>query len=325
MFDVHPIVWLQSWASPALTAVMNGISLFGYTRSYVAIAALLAFGFRMRAAVPLLVLISLNAAFTDIAKTAAEMPRPDADSRVLALSMYASSLRHRDADTPTEVEDSHGFPSGHVSATTAFVVGWAMLAGSRRRRWAFAAAWIAAMALSRMYLGRHFLGDVIGGVGVGLATVVLSLLVLKLDHLVRESRAHHPWPAHRVMTVGIVLAGGALLVGLPDAGDAGRLLGTAIGVLFLVHYDVFKPATSWRASTVLLLVSAAAFAAAWKVMSPVLEHASPDSASALRLAASALPSAALLIVPACLPAWLLRGDATPDDASRGSHERHSPG
>ena len=36
MFEVHPIVWLQSWASPALTAAMNGISLLGYTRAYVA-------------------------------------------------------------------------------------------------------------------------------------------------------------------------------------------------------------------------------------------------------------------------------------------------
>jgi hypothetical protein len=278
----------------------------------------------VRAAVPLLVLLSLNAAFTDIAKTAARMPRPDADSRVAALSMYASSLRHRGADTPTEVEDSHGFPSGHVSATTAFVVGWAMLAGSRRRRWAFASTWIAAMALSRMYLGRHFLGDVIGGVGVGLATVVLALVVLKLDHLVRESRAHHPWPAQRVMTVAMVLAGCALLLGLPDAGDGGRLLGTAIGALFLVHHDVFKHATSIRARTTLLVVSAAAFAAAWKVMSLVLENASPESVSAVRLAASALPSAALLIVPACVPDWLLGGEATPEP-SPGSRERHSPG
>jgi len=239
------------------------------------------------------------------------MPRPDADSRVLALSMYASELRQRDADTPTEVEDSHGFPSGHVSATTTFVVGLALLAGSRRRRWALGVAWIIAMALSRMYLGRHFLGDVIGGVGVGLATVAMAWFAMKLDHLVRESRAHHPWPAHRVMAIAIVLAGGALLVGLPDAGDAGRLLGTAMGVLFLVHHDVFRRATSLRARTLLLIAAATGFAAAWMVMSLALEHASPDRASALRLAASALPSAALLIVPAWVPDRLLRGNLTP--------------
>ena len=320
MFEIHPIVWLQSWASPTLTAAMNGISLLGYTRSYVAIIALLAFGFGARVAVPLLVLVSLNAAFTDVAKVAAAMPRPDADSRVQALSLYASSLRHRDADTPTQVEDSHGFPSGHVSAATTFAVGLAMLVGSKRRRWAFAAVWIAAMALSRMYLGRHFLGDVIGGVGVGLITVVIALVILKLDHLVRESRKHHPWPAHRVMAIAIVMAGAALLVGLPDAGDAGRLLGTAAGVLFLVGHDVFASDTSTRARAVLLFASSAGFAGAWMVMSAALEHASPDSASSVRLAASALPSAALLMLPACIPRKILRGNLMPE-LSGGSRTR----
>jgi hypothetical protein len=162
------------------------------------------------------------------------------------------------------------------------------------------------MALSRMYLGRHFLGDVIGGVSVGLATLALAFWVLQLDHLVRESRAHHPWPAHRIMAVAIVFAGGALLVGLPDAGDAGRLLGTAIGALFLVTHDVFAHAATFRARAVLLTTSAAAFGVAWWVMSAALENASPDSVSALRLAASALPNAALLIVPACLSPWCLR-------------------
>ena len=311
MFDVNPILWLQSWASSALTAVMNGISLLGYTRSYVAIAVLLAFAFRLRAAVPVLVLLALNGAITDIAKTAASMERPDADSRVRALSLFASQLRQRDADTPTEVEDSYGFPSGHVSAATTCAVGLALLTGGRRRRWLLAAGWVAAMGVSRMYLGRHFLGDVIGGVAVGLAAVALAFGVLKLAHLVKESRKHHPWPAHRIMAIAIVFAGGALLLGLPDAGDAGRLLGTAAGVLFLVSHDVFARVNSVRANVVLLMASIAGFAAAWMVMSAALERASPDSVSALRLAASALPSAALLIVPACVPPRFLRGSLIP--------------
>ena len=304
MFDVDPVIWLQSWASPALTAVMNGISTLGYTRAYVAIAALLAFGFRVRAAVPVLVLLALNGAFTDIAKTSASLERPDADTRVQALSLWASELRHRDADTPTEVEDSYGFPSGHVSTTTTFAVGLAMLLGWRRRGWAMAIAWIAAMGVSRMYLGRHFLGDVLGGVLVGLGTIAVAFAVLKMAHLVRESRKHHPWPAHRIMAIAIVFAGGALLVGLPDAGDAGRLLGTAIGALYLVRHDVFEREVTVAARAVLVTAAAAGFAGAWAVMSAALEQASPDSVSALRLAASALPNAALLIVPALVPARL---------------------
>jgi membrane-associated phospholipid phosphatase len=223
LFDIDPIVWLQSWATSPLTAFMNGVSLLGYTRAYVCIAALLAFAFRLRQAVPLLILIALCGALTDIGKAAAETPRPDwaAGGTVQALSLFGEDLRARDADTPTEVEDDYGFPSGHVSATTAFMVGLALLFKWRGRGWAFAVGWIALMALSRMYLGRHFVADVLGGVAVGLATIALGFAVLQLAHLARESRAHHPWPAHRVMTVAIVMAGAALLVGLPDAGMRG--------------------------------------------------------------------------------------------------------
>jgi membrane-associated phospholipid phosphatase len=288
---------------------MNGVSLLGYTRAYVAIAVFLAFALRLRPAIALLVLIGLCGAFTDIAKAAAEAPRPDwsVDGAVKGLSLFSRELRERDADTPTQVEDDYGFPSGHVSATTAFMVGLALLFRWRRRGWSFVLGWIGLMALSRVYLGRHFVGDLLGGVAIGLTAIAIGFAVLQLARLARESRAHDPWPAHRVMTVAILLAAGALLVGLPDAGDAGRLLGTAIGALVLVHHDVFELATSRRSRLILLLAAASAFGAAWGLMSLVLRHADPSSASALRLAASALPNAALLIVPACLPRRFVEG------------------
>jgi drug/metabolite transporter (DMT)-like permease len=103
-----------------------------------------------------------------------------------------------------------------------------------------------------------------------------------------------------------VFAGGALLVGLPDAGDAGRLLGTAIGTLYLVGHDVFQREATVRARVVLTIAAAAGFGAAWAVMSAALQQASPDSVSALRLTASVLPNAALLIVPALLPSRLIK-------------------
>ena len=301
MFDLDPIVWLQSWASPWLTGLMNGISMLGYTRAYVAITVFLAFGLRMRAAVALLVLIALNGAMTDIAKAAAETPRPDWSEGVQALSVWAGDVRDRDSDTPTEVEDDYGFPSGHVSASTAFAVGLVLLLRGGRRGWIAAVAWIALMALSRMYLGRHFLGDVLGGAGIGLAAIGVGFGVLKLAHLARESRAHDPWPAHRVAAVAVALAGSALLVGLPDAGDAGRLLGAAIGVLFLVNHDVFELAQTKLARAALVAAAGFGFGLAWGLMSLVLREADPSSASALRLAASALPNAALLIFPAVVP------------------------
>jgi hypothetical protein len=121
------------------------------------------------------------------------------------------------------------------------------------------------------------------------------------------------------MTVAAVFAGGALLVGLPDAGDAGRLLGTAIGVFVLVNHDVFALAVSTRARVILVATAAVAFGAAWWVMDLVLNAAQPSSISALRLAASTLPSAAVLIAPAMLPRRLIAETAA-TRASRGSAE-----
>lgn len=72
---------------------------------------------------------------------------------------------------------NYGFPSGHVSAATAFLVctGWFL-----RSRWvyAFTAAWVPLMALSRMYLGRHFLADILGGlvIALGVSAVWIRLL-----------------------------------------------------------------------------------------------------------------------------------------------------
>lgn len=301
-----------------LTGVMNGISMLGYTRAYVAIAVFLAFGFRLRPAIALLVLLGLVGALTDIAKTATETPRPDWVEGVRALSIYAEDLRDREADTPTQVEDSYGFPSGHVSATTAFAVALAMLLRWRQRGWAAVCTWIALMALSRMYLGRHFPGDVLGGVAIGLIAVAVGFGVMKLGHLARELRAHDPWPAHRVMAIAIVLAAGALLVGLPDAGDAGRLLGTGLGVLVLVNHDVFHIALSRRGRVLLVVTAALAFGAAWGAMTLVLREAEPSSVSALRLAASALPNAALLIVPALLPRRVMLGSVATASPGRGA-------
>ena len=95
------------------------------------------------------------------------------------------------------MEDSYGFPSGHVSATTTFIVGLGLLLHWSRRSWALAIAWIAAMALSRMYLGRHFLGDVIGGVAIGLATVWLGETQARAELLARAGDSEGAAIAYR--------------------------------------------------------------------------------------------------------------------------------
>lgn len=307
MFDTAPIVWLQSWASPALTAAMNGVSLLGYTPACVAIAAVLAFAFRIRAAVALLVLLALTAVATDFAKAALHSPRPDGEAAdVQALSVFAPG-----SDAAIAVKDTYGFPSGHVSTATAFAVGLTVLLGGPRRGWMLAAAWIALMALSRMYLGRHFLGDVLGGVLLGAIAAAVGFTLLKLGHLARGLGAHERWPAERVLAIAIACAGATLVVGVPDARDAGRLLGLSLGILPLLKRDPFEIALTPGGRAILLAGAIVGFAVGWLVMRLVMDAADASTLRAMRLAASALPSAAMLIVPAYLPRRLLQAGSIP--------------
>jgi membrane-associated phospholipid phosphatase len=302
MFDIHPIVWLQSWSSPFVTGLMNGVSLLGYTRACIAIAVLLAFFFRLRPALALFVLLGVNGALTDVAKTTAALPRPDwVSTDVQRLALFVRNMPAPAGDAAPPPEDSYGFPSGHVSATTAFAVGLALLFRFRRTGWTLVVVWIALMALSRMYLGRHFLGDVIGGVVVGLTSAAISFAILKVGHLAQGLQAHRPWPVHRVMAVAVALAACALIAGLPSTGDAGRLVGLSAGLLFLVNHDLFAPAGSIRGRVLLLTSAALGFGLVWWLTTFVPRDEVLSRASALRLVFSALPTAAMLILPAMLP------------------------
>ena len=72
----------------------------------------------------LLVLIALGGAVTDATKAVVAAPRPDwIHPTGQSLSLFAGDLRSRDSETPTELEDDYGFPSGPVSAPTVFVGG----------------------------------------------------------------------------------------------------------------------------------------------------------------------------------------------------------
>lgn len=65
------------------------------------------------------------------------------------------------------------FPSGHVGASTSLVVVFALLAWSgehRGRAWLVTlggAAWVVAVAASRLYLGMHHVSDAVAGVVIG--------------------------------------------------------------------------------------------------------------------------------------------------------------
>ena len=315
LFGTGPVRWLQGHASTALTAVMNGVSLLGYTRVYIAIAVALAFLVRLRAGAALLLLIALNGVLTDGAKAVVSSPRPDAvDSRVRTLSVVEVLGDSFGSDTPlpsVDADDGYGFPSGHVAASTAFLFGLMYLF---QWTWAWRAlvVWIPAMALSRMYLGRHFLGDVLGGMGVGVIAVAVAFLALTL------ARLSNPKHAHKAAARSLMVAGAcavlALVYDVPAAYDAGRFLGLAIGAACIVIYvgPRFAPASDIPAAARMtsLLLAAIVFGLSWWGTRVLLAATDMAQTSFGMLLAGGLPMLFLLPVPLYLTdRFLIRSSA----------------
>jgi membrane-associated phospholipid phosphatase len=308
LFGTGPVRWLQGHASTGLTAVMNAISLLGYTRVYLALGVGLAFLFRLRAGAALLLLLALTGVLTDAAKAVVTAPRPEAvDSRVQSLSIVEALGDSFENDSPlpsVDADDGYGFPSGHVAASTAFLFGlmylfqWPWI-------WRAMVFWLPAMALSRMYLGRHFLGDVLGGIGVGVIAVACAFLALTLARLSNPKHARQA--AHRSLLLGGVLALLALVYDVPAAYDAGRFLGLAIGATCVVMYvgPRFAPASDLPTGARLasLLLAAIVFGVSWwgsRVMLADMTHTPLGM-----LLAGALPVMFLLPVPLYLTDRLL--------------------
>jgi membrane-associated phospholipid phosphatase len=302
LFGTAPVLWLQARASSGLTAVMNAVSLLGYTRVYLALAVALAFLYRLRAGAALLLLLALNGVLVDGAKTDVSSPRPDAvDPRVQTLGILDTLSESFRDDSPlpsVDADDGYGFPSGHVAASTAFLFGlmylfqWPWL-------WRAMVVWIPAMALSRMYLGRHFLGDVLGGMGVGVISVAIAFLALTL------ARLSNPKYAYRVAERSLLLAGLvatlALVYGVLPSYDAGRFLGLAIGATAVVLYvgPRFAPAHDIPVSARVTSLAIAAFvySVSWWLARVMLAATDLTDTAVGMLLAGAIPALLVLPVP----------------------------
>jgi membrane-associated phospholipid phosphatase len=105
---------------------------------------------------------------------------------VLILTQVAKAaiLRERPENTVV-LTDTGSFPSGHVTATTAFLLVLALLVG-RAWAWVLAAAGILTMMLSRTYLSAHWLMDTVGGVCLA-APVVLIVWLFYQNICIQEN------------------------------------------------------------------------------------------------------------------------------------------
>ncbi len=194
MFQVAPILWLQSFDWPPLGWLLTGVTLLGYAPGYVLLVLTMAFAARLRPTMAVAGGLLLSMLLTEGLKDGVAFPRPDAvDSRVRpsfgsgqvhlverggAAAFWSMPQPEALLAVRRRARGDFGFPSGHVSAATTFVLCAAAFFRSRRLL-AFGGIWVPAMALSRMYLGRHFLGDVLGGLAVGLLSAALALVLFR--------------------------------------------------------------------------------------------------------------------------------------------------
>ena len=295
MLDTSFVLWLQQWASPALTEIMRAVSLWGYVPSCLAVAIVCGFGWRFRLGVTLILAIVFADAMTIVAKGTFVSPRPHAvDARVRTFGAFESGLPPMGTGNSVPADD-FGFPSGHVATTAAWALG---LAWSRRKPWqlGMAATWVALMALSRLYLGRHFPADVLGGLVVGVAALALARLELPsagagISTLTAGTRT--ALGVSVIVAVALAALSGARL----GAHDAGRFCGLVGAAVLLMRTkaldDSVPPATRMaRMAVALVLLGVALWSSTWTITT------GPGLAVMSSMAVSAAWHASVLLVPA---------------------------
>ncbi len=293
MFQVEPVLYLQSLESPALTWLMTTITTLGYTPVYAGLLTIVMFGFRLKHGIFVFATMLIGGILTDGLKRGLEFPRPsDVDIRVIepgherppllvdgggADSFWA--LPSDEAMTAADEQEywSYGLPSGHVSAATAFCLALAFFFRSRAL-FVFGVAWIFLMALSRMYLGRHFIADIIGGVGVGMFALAVGAYVLR--PLIRDDGSEVDFSAlfrWAALLLPLVLI--APFFDLLDKENTGRLLGllATYALLLRVGFSTDEAVIWKRIARVLLAI--VVYVILDQVLDPVIDSLDWDDNS----------------------------------------------
>ena len=269
MFQIEPVLWLQSLESPGLTWLMSTISLLGYTSVYATLLIVLIFGVRFKQSLFVFLAIVICGILTDGLKRGLMLPRPsDVDVRVIepgherppqlvdgggAKNFWALPSSEAMAAAKIQTDWSYGLPSGHVALATAFFFSLAFFFRSRGI-FAFSVCWVLLMSLSRMYLGRHFIADVLGGMGVGVFSVAFAaFLVRPLNR--EDSKESNALDLLRWTVFAILLLVLAPFVELLDKEDIGRLLGLLLTYALLLRIGglPLDKGSGWNRSARVLL------------------------------------------------------------------------
>ncbi len=256
MFQIEPILWLQSFDSPGISWLMSTVSSLGYSSFYGALIIAIIFGLKLKKGLVIFMAMVVCGLLTHGMKSGLKFPRPsDIDIRIFepgmappprlvekggATSFWSLPSSEAMAAVKRQPYWSYGFPSGHVSSAAVFFLGIAFFF-RWKAMYAFSGIWLNLMSLSRMYLGRHFIADVIAGVGVGvLAIFIVHHFVRSFDgkqFMKWKRRVHMPLAFFTIVTVIL-----ALIYEPVDADNVGRLLGVfaAYILAFKIHSDEGK-------------------------------------------------------------------------------------
>jgi membrane-associated phospholipid phosphatase len=159
MNPIDVILWLQSFANPALDAIFGLITNTASEEFFLLVVPIILWVYSLPVGVWFTMVFLLSWATNGLLKDFFHTTRPYlADSRVRGLMV--------------DTGGGYAFPSGHTENATVF---WFYLAVLVRRWWFWLVAMVmvALVGLSRMYLGLHWPQDVIGGFLVGAVFVLV--------------------------------------------------------------------------------------------------------------------------------------------------------
>lgn len=266
MFQTEPIICLQHLGNQFFTHLMQQVTQMGYPSLIVPIIVIAIFGIDFKKSFLLFQLFMWTDLVTDILKILVGFPRPYyVDKKVINLEnniTSTSSFSGNEIKGIFAIPDNQilntfhlqeayksgslGFPSGHVSLTTALWGGSATVFDNRLIKILTPLAMIL-MAFSRVYLGKHFIGDVIGGAIVGLISIVVFAYFLKSSlkqgFFKKESfelafRRENLFFYCFMFVIPVILIAFSLIGSHPLNTDTGYLLGMNVAYLFIIRKGI---------------------------------------------------------------------------------------
>jgi len=266
MFQTEPTICLQHLGNQFFTYLMQQITQMGYPSLIVPIIVIAIFGIDFKKSFLLFQLFMWTDMVTDILKILVGFPRPYyVDKKVINLennitstsSFSGNEIKGIFALPDNQIlntfrlqeaykSGSLGFPSGHVSLTTALWGGSVTVFDNRLIKILTPFAMVL-MAFSRVYLGKHFIGDVVGGAIVGLISIVVFEYFLKSslkqDFFKKESfelafRRENLFFYCFMFVIPIILVAFSLIGSHPLNTDMGYLLGMNVAYLLIIRKGI---------------------------------------------------------------------------------------